>query len=45
MIDLKDAVEKCEEIGKIFKHFTKTEWIFDNSNAQLMIKYMNENNQ
>jgi hypothetical protein len=31
---LKDGIEKCEDIGKIFKHFTKTEWIFDNTEAQ-----------
>lgn len=26
--ELKEGIDKCEEIGDIFKHFTKTEWIF-----------------
>ena len=30
MSEFKDAVDKCEEIGKQFEHFTKNEWIFDN---------------
>lgn len=27
---LKDAVEKCEEIGNAFEYFTGNEWIFEN---------------
>ena len=30
---LKDAFDKCEEIGNSFEHFTVSEWIFDNKQA------------
>jgi hypothetical protein len=39
---LKEAVDKCEEIGKIFYHFTKGEWIFDNSSSLKVAKTMTE---
>ncbi len=39
---LKEAVDKCEEIGKIFYHFTKGEWIFDNSQSLKVAKTMSE---
>jgi len=28
MKQLKEAIDKCEEIGESFKYFTKNEWIF-----------------
>jgi hypothetical protein len=30
MTQLKDAVDKSEEIGVLFAHFTNNQWIFDN---------------
>lgn len=33
LAQLKEAVEKCEEIGEAFEYFTANEWIFDNSRA------------
>jgi alcohol-forming fatty acyl-CoA reductase len=30
---LKEAVDKCEEIGEAFEYFTGNEWIFDNKRA------------
>ena len=33
MVELKDAISKCEEIGDAFSHFTVNEWIFDNKQA------------
>lgn len=30
MTQLKEAVDKCEEVGFIFEHFTMNEWIFSN---------------
>ena len=33
MAQLKEAIEKCGEIGDIFEHFTSHEWIFDNKLA------------
>lgn len=31
--ELKDAVDKCEEIGSSFQYFTENEWIFQNRRA------------
>lgn len=36
MKQLKEAVEKCEEIAESFTHFTVNEWIFDNKAAMRM---------
>ena len=36
MKELKEAIDKCEEIGKEFKYFTTYEWIFDNKKAMKM---------
>jgi len=36
MKELKEAIEKCEDIGKEFQHFTTHEWIFDNKKAMKM---------
>jgi len=33
MKQLREAIEKCGEIGDIFEHFTSHEWIFDNKVA------------
>lgn len=33
MTELKDAIDKCEEIGRAFEPFTANEWIFDNRRA------------
>jgi hypothetical protein len=33
MAQLKEAIEKCGEIGDLFEHFTSHEWIFDNKLA------------
>lgn len=33
MKQLKEAYEKCEEIGNSFEYFTKNQWIFDNKQA------------
>jgi hypothetical protein len=33
MTQLKEAIEKCEEVGVLFKPFTKNEWIFGNAKA------------
>ena len=33
MRELKDAIQKCEEIGDAFEHFTTHEWIFNNKKA------------
>jgi len=34
--ELKDAIDKCGEIGDLFEHFTTNEWIFDNKKAMAM---------
>ena len=35
-------MDKCEEIGELFKVFTCTEWIFDNALAQRVLKHLSE---
>ena len=37
---LKDAIDKCEEIGKQFEHFTKNEWIFDTKNTMKILEML-----
>lgn len=39
---LKDAVDKSEEIGDLFRHFTCHEWIFDNKNTLTIWKSLSE---
>ena len=39
---MKDAVDKCEEVGFIFEHFTMNEWIFSNSAAQRLFVELSE---
>mmetsp|Transcript_12766 Transcript_12766/g.12666 ORF Transcript_12766/g.12666 Transcript_12766/m.12666 type:complete len:103 (-) Transcript_12766:2218-2526(-) len=38
---LKDAIDKCEEIGQQFEHFTKNEWIFDTKNSMKILDMLN----
>lgn len=39
---LKEAVDKCLEIGDVFKHFTLNEWIFSNNNAYSIFKSLSD---
>ncbi len=42
MAQLHEAVQKCEEIGALFEHFTKNEWIFDNQSVSRVSKLLSE---
>ena len=42
MDQLKDAIEKCDEINVLFKPFTKNEWIFSNTKAYKIFKHMSD---
>lgn len=42
MKQLKEAIDKCEEIGNAFMHFTTNQWVFDNLNAMRVSKFLNE---
>ena len=39
---MKEAVDKCEEIGNSFMHFTCNEWIFDNQQANKLFKKLTD---
>lgn len=40
MKQLKEAIEKCEEIGNAFEYFTANEWVFDNKQAMRAFRTM-----
>lgn len=35
-------LNKSEEIGEVFRHFTKNDWVFDTRKSDLVMKMMNE---
>jgi hypothetical protein len=42
MTQLKEAIQKCEEVGVLFKPFTKNEWIFGNAKAYKVFRQMSD---
>jgi hypothetical protein len=42
MSRLMAAVSKTEEIGQSFKHFTYTEWVFDNQQANRIFRKLSD---
>lgn len=38
MKELKEAIDKCEEIGDAFEYFTSNQWIFENARATQLFR-------
>jgi hypothetical protein len=39
---MKDAIEKCEAIGKAFEYFTVNEWIFESKESMKIYRALSE---